>query len=220
MNYTLIPICAILVAVFLYLEHKELYTGAVMLKGAASLCFVVLGIVNYAGSLPSKLIVIGLLLGMVADVLLNLRYVFPAKGQMIFLIGILVFLSGHILYLAAILPSSKNWIVCAVLAVIATVFLMIWIFSKITAALPFKIFGVFYLGAVVFLNVTALVNLLFNFSLFSLFFMLGALAFLVSDIILILNTFGSQSKFSLRIANISLYYLGQLLIAFSLLYLK
>lgn len=44
----------------------------------------------------------------------------------------------------------------------------------------------------------------------------GQLIFLVSDIVLILNTFGSEFRQSLRNTNISLYYAGQLLIAFSL----
>ena len=40
--------------------------------------------------------------------------------------------------------------------------------------------------------------------------------FLISDIVLILNTFGPETKTSLRITNIVLYYIGQLLIALSL----
>ena len=36
---------------------------------------------------------------------------------------------------------------------------------------------------------------------------------------LILNTFGSETKQSLRVTNISLYYIGQLLIALSLRFL-
>ena len=44
----------------------------------------------------------------------------------------------------------------------------------------------------------------------------GQLILLVSDIVLILNTFGSEFRQSLRNTNISLYYAGQLLIAFSL----
>ena len=51
-------------------------------------------------------------------------------------------------------------------------------------------------------------------------FAAGAAFFLVSDIVLILNTFGQQTKQSLRITNISLYYIGQLFIACSLLFLK
>ena len=46
--------------------------------------------------------------------------------------------------------------------------------------------------------------------------MLGAMFFLISDIVLILNTFGKNPKFRNRIINLSMYYIGQLLIAFSL----
>ena len=51
---------------------------------------------------------------------------------------------------------------------------------------------------------------------FTALFAAGAVLFLVSDIVLILNTFGKETKQSLRICNIMLYYIGQLLIALSL----
>ena len=44
--------------------------------------------------------------------------------------------------------------------------------------------------------------------------------FLISDIVLILNTFGPEFRQSLRNTNICLYYAGQLLIAMSLIALK
>ena len=218
MNYTLTPVCLIIAAIFLYEESKKNYNAAVFLKGLASLCFVILGVINYSGTTTSKLIVLGLLLGAVADVLLNLRWVFPSKGQLIFLTGILVFMGGHILYLSAILPLCKLWIFGAVGAVVLTVFLMLWIFKQITATLPFKIFGVVYIGIIVFLNCISFLNLVTGFSKFTLMFEIGAILFLVSDIILILNTFGGESKQLYRNLNIMLYYCGQLFIAFSLMY--
>ena len=138
---------------------------------------------------------------------------------MIFLVGILVFLSGHILYLAAVLPMCSNWIVCFVIGIILTALLMIWIFKRITAKKAFKIFGVFYIGAIMLLNCVAIGNLITSPSAFTALFAAGAVFFLVSDIVLILNTFGAQTKQSLRVTNISLYYIGQLLIACSLLFL-
>ena len=211
-----ILLCLIFAALFLYMESKEKYVPAVVLKGLASLCFVVLGIRCSSGSPLSRLVVIGLVLGCIADVLLNLRWVFREKGQLIFLVGILVFLSGHVLYLAAILPLSANWLLCSVVGVFLTAALMIWIFKQITAKKAFKIFGVFYIGAIMLLNCVAVGNLISAPSAFTGFFAAGALFFLVSDIVLILNTFGSETKQSLRITNISLYYVGQLLIAMSL----
>ena len=75
-----------------------------------------------------------------------------------------------------------------------------------------------YVGAVVLLNCVAAANLIAAPSAFSALFAAGALFFLASDVVLILNTFGSETKRSLRVTNIMLYYVGQLLIALSLLY--
>ena len=213
-------LCLCLAALFIWTEKRENYVGAVILKGLASLCFVFVGIMAGNGGQLAKLAVTGLALGCIADVLLNLRWVFPKKGQLIFLIGILVFLSGHVVYLAAVLPMADNWVACIVVGAVLTALLMKWIFSKITAKKAFKIFGVFYLGAIMMLNSVAVSNLMTEPSTFTGLFAAGALLFLISDIVLILNTFGPESKFSLRVTNLSLYYLGQLLIAWSLLFVK
>ena len=218
-KYILIPICLVVACLFLMQEKKENYVTAVCLKGLASLCFVLLGILSSPGTPVARLIVIGLILGLIADVLLNLRYVFKEKGQLVFLVGILVFLSGHILYLAAVLPISGKWLICLIAAVILTALLMWWILSKITAKMAFKVFGVVYLGAIMLLNTVAVGNLIAAPSAFTAIFALGALLFLVSDIVLILNTFGKETRQSLRVTNIGLYYLGQLLIALSLMFL-
>ena len=213
-------LCLILACLFIIEENKEKYVAAVVLKGLASLCFVIVGAMAGDGSHLAKLVLAGLILGCVADVLLNLRWVFKEKGKLIFLVGILVFLSGHIVYLAAILPMAQSWVICFVIGIILTAGLMKWIFTKITAEKAFKIFGVFYIGAIVLMNCVAISNLITVPSAFTALFAAGAALFLISDIVLILNTFGPESKFSLRITNLSLYYLGQLLIALSLLYLK
>ena len=213
-------LCLCLAALFMWTEKKEHYMGAVIMKGLASLCFVLVGVMAGNGGQLAKLILTGLLLGCIADVLLNLRWVFPKKGQLIFLVGILVFLGGHVVYLAAVLPMADNWAVCVVVGVVLTALLMKWIFSKITAKKAFKIFGIFYLGAIMLLNCVAVSNLMTAPSAFTGLFAAGALLFLISDIVLILNTFGQKSKFSLRVTNLSLYYIGQLLIAWSMLFMK
>ena len=212
--YLLIPLCLCLAAVFLWQESKKNYVPAVILKGLASVCFVLLGFLLKNGSRTANL------LGCVADVLLNLRYVFEKKGQLVFLVGILVFLSGHVLYLAAILSGASYWLPCVLLGVVLTALLMWWIFQRITAKKAFKIFGVVYLGAIMLLNCVAIGNLIADPRAFTALFAAGSALFLVSDIVLILNTFGKETRQSLRVTNISLYYLGQLLIALSLLFLK
>ena len=220
MTYLLVPLCLCLAAVFLLQESKKRYVPAVVLKGLASACFVILGFLLSGGSPAAKLITAGLLLGCIADVLLNLRMVFPKKGQLIFLVGIVVFLSGHILYLIAILKGAAPLWICVIIGVVLTALLMKWIFDRITAKKAFKIFGIVYIGAIMLLNCLAIGNLIVSPSAFTAVFAAGAVLFLLSDIVLILNTFGKETQQGLRVMNISLYYLGQLLIALSLLYLR
>ncbi|MBR2577798.1 MAG: hypothetical protein IKE38_02595, partial [Erysipelotrichaceae bacterium] len=82
----------------------------------------------------------------------------------------------------------------------------------------FKIFGVFYLGAVIIMTCIALGIAVFTPSKGHIIFAVGAVLFTLSDIVLIFNTFSGTSRFSLRITNLSLYYIGQVLIACSLLF--
>ena len=220
MSYVLCALCVILASYFLHMESRKRYVPAVILKGLASLCFVIIGAMCSTGTPAAKMIVWGLIVGCAADVLLNLRMVFAARGQEIFLVGILVFLTGHVLYLAAVAGKTANLPVCIAVCAVLTALLMIWIFKRITAKTAFKIFGVVYIGAVMLLNCVAVSNLITAPSAFTAVFAAGALLFLVSDIVLILNTFGSTFRQGLRVTNIGLYYAGQLLIAFSLLFLK
>ena len=92
-------------------------------------------------------------------------------------------------------------------------------FTKIEAQMAFKIFGIFYIGAIVIMNCFAVANLLMDpTKVRYIIFVIGAISFLISDIVLILNTFGKTTRFVLRITNLSLYYIGQILIAISMLY--
>jgi len=216
MIYVLMIICAALAALFLRAESREQYVKAVVLKGLASLCFVAIGAFCSPWTHVATMIVAGLIIGSTADVLLNLRMVFEKKGQMIFLVGILVFLTGHIMYLAAVFPLCAHKLICVIVGLVLTALLMMWIFKRITAKPAFKIFGVVYIGAIMLLNCVAIGNLISDPSSFNAVFAAGAVLFLISDIVLILNTFGSEFKQSLRNTNISLYYIGQLLIALSL----
>ena len=220
MIYALVILCAVLASIFLKKESEEQYVAAVILKGLASLCFVAIGAFCSPWNQVTTLIVAGLIIGSTADVLLNLRMVFKEKGQPIFLVGILVFLTGHILYLAAIFPLCSYKAACIIIGIILTALLMIWIFKRVTAKPAFKIFGVVYIGAIMLLNCVAISNVISAPSPFNIMFAVGAVFFLVSDIVLILNTFGSEFKQSLRNTNIGLYYIGQILIALSLQLLR
>ena len=226
----LIPICFVGFMVqiaFIVTEKMENYKKAVALKGFASLFFVAIGVLG-AIILPSRfalLIAIGLGFGLIGDVCLNLRLVLK-DGKKIFLAGIAAFLIGHILYLVAIILKIQNTralLISIAAGTVCAAGLLVWIFKNITAQKVFKIFGIFYVGAVVIMTAASVARvfteynyLMLKFSVSSLIFMIGALLFTASDVILIFNMFSDKKKDWMRPANLSLYYIGQMLIAVSL----
>lgn len=211
--------CLVIAAAFLYIEVEKRYKLAVFFKGLASAMYVFFG---YLGSTLcsdpafAKLVLTGLGLGLAADVLLNLRFLSEKHGRKIFMAGILVFLAGHVMYIAALAPLCGNIVIWLLIGAVLTAVILKIIFSRITADKKLKIFGIFYIGAVTIMT-TISAGVFFSAPrLFSLCILTGAVLFLASDIVLILNTFGGKTKTSLRILNISLYYIGQLMIGLSL----
>jgi len=211
----------LLQATFIVVEHKEKYVAADILKGLASLMFVFIGYRAFAIAPENsfvKNIFIGLVCGMVGDILLNLRFVFAKNGQKIFLAGIAAFLAGHILYLVALIPSAQHLAICVIIGAVIAAGLLTYIFKTMEVKMAFKIFGVIYLGAVITMTCIALGIAIFTPSTQAIIYAIGAVLFTASDIVLIFNTFSGVTKFSLRITNLSLYYIGQILIAICLFF--
>ena len=220
--YVLVLAGFVLQALFIKSEHDEKYVAADILKGSASLMFVLIGYHAFqtVNNPFNRQFFYGLLFGMIGDILLNLRYVFPKQGQKIFLAGIFAFLVGHVLYLLALLPQARHvWIwYCIITGVLAAGCLLAYIFKTMEVKKAFKIFGIFYLGAVFIMTAIALGIAIFLPSIRSIIYALGAILFTASDVVLIFNTFSGVTKFSLRITNLTLYYIGQILIACSLFF--
>ena len=222
--------------IFIAVEHKEKYLPAVILKGSASLMFVLVGVMAYSALISEEgmdtagvkalntafagRIVTGLVFGLLGDVFLNLRFVFVKIGQKIFLVGIFFFLIGHILYLVALVPRTDSFLYCAIGGAVLAAALLVYIFKTMTVKTAFKIFGVVYLGAVFIMTFTAVwIAVAEGCTGASLVYAIGAVLFTASDVVLIFNTFSGVTRFPLRITNLSLYYIGQLLIAGSLFWL-
>ena len=211
----------VLQALFILQEKKEKYVPADVLKGLASLMYLLIGIIGYNAIKPDDFackILAGLIFGMIGDIVMNLRFVLPGgAGQKAFLGGILAFLIGHVLYLCALIPISVHLIPSIIIGAVIAAALLIYIFKTMEVKIAFKIFGVFYLGAVIIMTVIAIDIAIATAIPQSIMYAIGAVLFTASDIILIFNTFGGKTVFSRRVMNLSLYYIGQLLIAGCLL---
>ena len=149
----------ILQGAFIVIEHKEKYVPAVILKGCASLVFVCIGYLGFrvAGNASfAKMVLIGLCFGALGDIFLNLRFLSKAHGQKLFLIGIAAFLTGHIMYLVALIPLSEHLLISLIVGAVCAAALLAVIFSKLSVKPAFKIFGIFYIGAVVLMTAVAI----------------------------------------------------------------
>ena len=220
--YLLVIAGIILQALFISVEHNGKLVLADILKGSAAFMFVLIGYNAYlvTNNPFNKQLLLGLFFGMVGDILLNLRYIFPEKGQKIFIAGIVAFLIGHIMYLVALIPQAHyDWLkYCVIIGIIVAALLLLYIFKTMEVKTVFKIFGVFYLGAVFVMCSIAIGIAIFVPTRRSIIYAIGAVLFTVSDVILIFNTFSGTTRFSLRICNLFMYYIGQILIALSMFY--
>lgn len=208
---------------FIKTEYAKQMKKAVILKGCASLFFVILGTLCYKDHPTDfgKLILIGLILGLIGDVLLNMRNLYEGKKSMkIFALGILAFLSGHFLYIAALFnKNSQILLVGGILTITLSILCIPPLMKSITApSKGLKIFGYVYLVVVIamFSSAAALI-VEGGFSQLSIAFTIGGLFFMVSDFIMIYYSFGKKIK-PLRAINLLTYYIGQLIIASCILF--
>ena len=114
------------------------------------------------------------------------------------------------------MPSRTALLIGIGAGIVCAAGLLVWIFKNITAQKVFKIFGIFYVGAVVVMTAVAVARVIVDYNLSALIFMIGAVLFTASDVILIFNMFSEHKKAWMRPTNLILYYIGQLLIAASL----
>ena len=218
-------ICIVGIAVdvcFIRAEYAGKMAKATALKGMASFFFVLLGFLCYREN-PSpfgKLVMIGLVLGMLGDILLNLRNQFEGgKSMKIFAVGILAFLCGHFLYIAALLNCSKRILLPAILVTaLLSVTAIPPLMKRITAPNKgLKVFGYVYLVTVIAMFSCAAVLLaMTGATAANAVFTIGGLLFVFSDFIMIYYSFGKKIK-PLRAINLLSYYTGQLLIAVCIL---
>ncbi len=216
----------IIQCMFAHTECQKDYKSALAIKSMASFSFLAVGItaVCFAKDITiSSLILVGLILGALGDVLLNIRFVVKNNSQKVFLLGTISFLLGHIFYIASLLVYAYNndpeSLYGAVInAVLITFIVGLLICTQLKVKKQLKIFGIIYVLIVSLFMCNAIYNLIVVKSLFSLLTSIGAVLFFASDVTLIFNSFGPKPKIRLRWTNLLLYFVGQILIGFAILF--
>lgn len=207
------------------LDNKKLMIGKTICKGCASLCFVIAGILFYLNGSKENwqlMVLFGLVLGMFGDILLS--EFAKGKSRDIFnAVGMLCFIAGHALFIAAFITASFEFDYPVLIAVGATMALtVLGACSKfLSAEKPFMMVGAFLYAAVVSLMLAAAFNLVLNSAvMFGGLIVTGSALFFISDVILGIMNYNNKFKEKRRYllpAVLVCYYLGQAMIAFSLI---
>lgn len=214
-------LCYFFQILFLIKEKKQQLVQTLYLKGAASLVFVLLAALSFvfgSQSFFSTYIFVGMCFDALADVVFNLRFAFKKIEKLSFLGGTFLFFMGHVFYLVAMIPQVEHlWLYFAAGLVIAFLSqLYIWLVLK-DVFLAYKIYGTVYIFSVSSMTAMAIGNFVINYAgTWALLFAIGAVFFLISDLLLILNTFRKEKIYPMRVISFVTYYTVQLLIATSL----
>lgn len=207
---------------FLAASRAEDYGRAIWYKGAASLCFVFLGLAASAGcgngAYAWKLL-LALILGLAGDELLALRFLQPGRHDAWFSAGAAAFALGHGLYLWAIYQRGT-----ALFNTALFFFLLLLVLSggyarrKRSHAGPLRLGAGLYIALVCFMAASACAAAVKTSGLSPVLMALGGLCFVLSDNVLCAYCFGEDRRFTLNwVIHIS-YYAAQLCIAWSIFF--
>lgn len=199
---------------FLFIQagNEEERKLALMLKVFASICFITLGVIAYRDNTnPFTLtVLIGLILGGVGDLFMELRWLSKKVEALAFISGTIAFLLGHVVYIVALLSVCINKTLPIVTGIVIGIILVTILFRIITADNRLKVLGFIYILTI---------SIMFASAAFTnIVFAVGALLFVSSDFSLIMYNFSSKYHTKqLREFYLAAYYAAQLLIAFSIM---
>ena len=212
-----------LVAFLLKCKDKRSVTG-VFLKNATSIFFIltaVCGIVKNSASWKyGLLIVVGLVFGMLGDIYLDQKWVYPKDMKQYLYAGFICFGIGHLFYIPALVTTAHISMKLMIIPVIAGIVVAA---GNLVLEKPMKQkFGEykaivtvysFILAAMV---ATAVVAAFVSKHPAFIVYAIGSVLFLVSDLVLSPMYFGEGKNTPTNfIVNHVTYYLGQYMIAFS-----
>ena len=223
MSLGLMILGMIVLAVYIPEKIRGYTVKAVLIKSVVSVLFIAVAVSAGSQTVLAKLVIIGLVFGLLGDIWLDLKYVFPEHDELFTYAGFAVFGVGHILYVTGLLIHyGTGRFLTASFALAALASALVAVLEK-----PMKLeYGkmkmiVVLYGLVLFSTVFVSGGLLLiHGGTGLLLFFIGSVLFALSDLVLSGTYFGEGKERPVDIAsNYILYYAGQFLIAFSLTFI-
>lgn len=219
----LIAAGTVLETIFIMQSYRRRSASSIVSKTLASACFVLLAMqcIRIRGSSEyAALTFWGLIFGMLGDALLAFRFLWRKTHDLFFVSGTLAFFTGHIFYILAILKLAPDaWQYAIPVALIALGVAGFYSNAKDVRAGKILPLGVIYIGEVLFMAACALCGALQVSSRALFMFFLGGLCFSLSDNMLVVLSFGKNDNVYRNAILHVLYYMAQIFIALSILFL-
>lgn len=228
--YIVLAVGVVVSLIFCYQRRVGFSVKNLLFKSVSSLCYLltaVFALINNSQAYTyGSLIIMGGALGLVGDILLDLKGIYKSEEKVYLKAGFIFFLVGHIFYISAVLNhSSLKWWLILIAVVIS---LIIGIGSVLLANVMKVHYGAYrrivavYVSFLAMTMITSIFTAIANgFQKGYVLLAIGSVLFLLSDAVLS-NTFfgrGKDKDWHLFI-NHFLYYAAQYLIAASVMFVK
>lgn len=215
--------------VFLFSRSKGASVKNLFLKMISSLFFIFTAvcavILNPQSLTYGVLLIMGGVLGLCGDTALDLKYVYKNDAHAYLVSGFLFFLVGHIFYSGAVIRYNKlDWKAVLISAAISIAIAAGSVLLEKLLKVEYKNYKLIVFLYVCFLTMTTVVSIwsaVLNHEKSMILMAVGAVLFLLSDLVLSNTYFGKGWDKPVHIfVNHLLYYAGQFLIASSILFLN
>lgn len=224
MIYLPIAFGAVFLVLFLAKCKNERSVGGVFLKNATSIFFILTAAVgllqNQSRIEYGVLIIIGLVFGMLGDIYLDQKWVYPEDMKKYLYAGFISFGIGHLFYIPAMIRASgielKWLLVPAAAGVVVAVGNLILEKPMKQSFGEYKVIVTIYGFILAFMAATAATCAVLTGERSFIVFAVGGVFFLLSDLILSPMYFGEGKNTPANfVLNHVTYYVGQYMIAFS-----
>ncbi|MGN0961220.1 MAG: lysoplasmalogenase family protein [Christensenellales bacterium] len=221
LEISLIVVCSILAIIFIVVRTIKGSFIAFVLKTLASLGFVVSGIIalglSNSNAWVGILIVVGLLLGMIGDMVLDLKVIYPDNDRTYLNMGMASFFLGHCCYIGAFTIFASDTNLLMPILVASGVAILLTILTTLSGKKMGLDFGNYLVQTIVY-------TFILSFALAYTFVLaivggglwltaIGLMLFLLSDIVLSCQYFGGKIASKPYIAiNHTLYYAAQIIL--------